>query len=301
MKNIDYRGLAALDAVISLGGFDKAAAALALSQPAVSHRIRALEEDAGTLLVIRSQPPQATPFGQRLVAHYRQVRLLEASLASEASPADGAETLPQIALAVNADSVATWFPSAMESLLAAPAALFEIRIADQDQTLRQLREGRVFACVANSEERIAGTERVALGSMRYICLASPAFAARWFPDGLTVAAARRAPGVRFDQDDLLHQRYLAHRLGYTDSFPHHLVGSAEGFVRFVESGFAYGMAPYMQVREMLAAGRVVDITPGDGLDVPLAWYSWNIRTPLTEVLSECVIRTAAAWLQPPSS
>lgn len=298
MKNIDYRGLAALDAVISLGGFDKAAAALALSQPAVSHRIRALEEQAGTLLVVRSQPPQATPFGQRLVAHYRQVRLLEASLASDT---DVAEALPQIALAVNADSVATWFPSAMEPLLQEPAALFEIRIADQDQTLRQLREGRVFACVANSEERIAGTERVALGSMRYICLASPAFAARWFPDGLTAAAVQRAPGVRFDQDDLLHERYLAQRLGFTGSFPHHMVGSAEGFVRFVESGFAYGMAPYLQVREMLAAGRVVDITPGAGLDVPLAWYSWNIRTPLTEVLSACVIRTAAQWLEAPAN
>eukprot|EP01031_Cornospumella_fuschlensis_P018864 gene18864-23105_t len=53
---MDYRGLAALDAVVEQGSFERAAAALSISQPAVSHRLRALEEAllefAGSAMVI---------------------------------------------------------------------------------------------------------------------------------------------------------------------------------------------------------------------------------------------------------
>ena len=80
MSRVDYRGLAALDAVIDYGSFDKAAVALSITQSAVSQRIRILENSAGELLVVRSQPPRATEAGQRLIAHYRQVKLLEAAL-----------------------------------------------------------------------------------------------------------------------------------------------------------------------------------------------------------------------------
>lgn len=101
----DYRALAALDAIIEHGSFERAAAALSISQPAVSHRLRALEQDVGELLVVRGHPPQATARGERLIAHYRQVALLEAGLDAGALPP--AQT-PRLAIAVNADSAATW-------------------------------------------------------------------------------------------------------------------------------------------------------------------------------------------------
>ena len=44
MDNLDYRALAVLDAVASQGSFEKAANALGISQPAVSQRIKALED-----------------------------------------------------------------------------------------------------------------------------------------------------------------------------------------------------------------------------------------------------------------
>src|SRR4051812_49224790 len=104
MSRIDYRGLAALDAVIDYGSFDKAAAALSITQSAVSQRIRMLENSAGELLIVRSQPPTPTEAGQKLIAHYRQVRLLEAALSR--TPGES-QARPEIAIAVNADSAAT--------------------------------------------------------------------------------------------------------------------------------------------------------------------------------------------------
>jgi len=163
MRVVDYRGLAALDAVIGLGSFEKAAQALAISQPAVSQRIRTLENLEGTLLLIRSHPPLPTEAGQRLIAHYRQVKLLEAALDAQPGPST---RLPELAIAVNADSAATWIPEALAPLLTPPSCLLDIRLDDQDHTLSQLREGRVFACVTSATDLVAGTTATPLGGMR---------------------------------------------------------------------------------------------------------------------------------------
>ncbi len=294
MSLIDYRGLAALDAVVGSGSFERAAAQLSISQPAVSHRLRALEEAVGALLVVRSQPPQATERGLRLIAHYRQVQLLESAL--ETAPA--ARALPLFAIAVNADSAATWLPEALAPLLTPSSCLIDVRIADQDHTLRQLREGRVVACVTSSAEAVAGTVMTPLGVMRYHCVAAPAFAARWFADGLTAEAVARAPALVFDQHDALHRNYLRRQLGWDGAFPHHAFGTSEGMVRMLEAGHAYGMVPLQQAQAALASGALLDLTPGAHFDVALAWHCWNVQTTLTRALSDSVVATAARWLLP---
>lgn len=150
----DYRGLAALAAIIEEGNFERAAAVLAISQPAVSRRLRALGEWAGELLVIRSQPPQTTSRGQRLIAHFRQVQLLESGVAT----ASQAHTpLPRLAIAVNADTAATWLLDALAPLLDEPVCLIDVHIDDQDETLRHLREGRVVGCIQVRQELEQGT------------------------------------------------------------------------------------------------------------------------------------------------
>ena len=293
MSVLDYRGLAALDAVVEQGSFERAASALSITQSAVSHRLRALEEATGELLVIRSQPPQATARGHRLIAHYRQVLLLEAGLNAEApEPA----ALPQLAIASNADSAATWLLDALAPLLTEPACRLDVLLDDQDQTLRQLREGRVVGCITSSPDAVAGTSVVALGIMSYRCVATPAFARRWFPDGLNPQSAARAPAVIYNRSDTLHARYLA-QMGLNENVPHNYFPSSEGFVAFIQAGFGYGMAPVIQVREELADGRLIDLAPGTQVDVALYWHRWNIQTPLTRTLNDAIVATAAKWLE----
>ena len=291
---LDYKALAALDAVVEHGSFERAAVALSISQPAVSHRLRALEEQAGELLLVRGQPPQATACGQRLIAHYRQVRLLEAGL--EPDPGQGAR-LPTLAIAVNADSAATWLLEALAGVLRTPSCLVDVLIDDQDQTLRHLRQGRVVGCVTSSPETAAGTAAVALGIMRYRCVAAPAFVARWFPDGMDAGAVLRAPALLFNRSDTLHQRYLR-GLGLPDVVPHHLFPSAHGFVAFLAAGHGYGMVPAIQVGEELAAGTLVEVVPGTELAVPLYWQHWSITTPLTRALTDAIVAAAARRLEP---
>ncbi|MET0319240.1 MAG: LysR family transcriptional regulator ArgP [Duganella sp.] len=297
MSRVDYRGLAALDAVLEYGSFEKAAAALAITQSAVSQRLRMLENAAGELLIIRSQPPQATAAGQRLIAHYRQVRLLEAALDQTHGAAPAAR--PDMAIAVNADSAATWLQDAVAPLMNTGECMLHITLDDQEHTLAMLREGRVFACVTSETAHVAGTTATPLGAMRYQCVASPAFAARWFPDGLTAAAVQVAPALHFNRKDALTARFVAQATGYAGRYPHHSFATSEGFVRFVEAGFGYGMTPLLQCAAQLADGTLVDLAPGRVLDVPLLWRAWDIQTPFTRALSDNVIAAARRWLLPP--
>jgi len=293
MSRIDYRGLAALDAVIDYGSFDKAAAALSITQSAVSQRIRMLENQAGELLIVRSQPPAPTEAGQRLIAHFRQVKLLEAALERHPGAAEGR---PEIAIAVNADSAATWLQEAVTPLMSTGECMLQIRLDDQDHTLSMLREGRVFGCVTSETAQVAGTTATPLGVMRYLCVAAPAFARRWFPDGLTADTVQQAPVMNFDRKDMLQTRFIAQQTGYTGRYPHHALSSSDGFVRFVEAGFGYGMLPVLQCQPLLDAGTLVDLAPGHWLDVPLIWHMWDIKTPYTQALSEQLIATARRWL-----
>lgn len=298
MKQVDYRGLAALDAIIEYGNFDKAAAALAITQSAVSQRLRMLEHSAGELLIVRSQPPLPTAAGQRLIAHYRQVRLLEATLLQGGT---GHGPVAEIAIAINADSAATWLQEALTPIMLRGDCMLQIRMDDQDHTLSMLREGRVFGCVTSETAQVAGTSSTPLGVMRYLCVANPAFARRWFPHGMSASAVQRAPVMIFDRKDALQARYIAQYTGYTGPFPHHAYASSDGFLRFVAAGFGYGMLPVLQCAEGLRDGSLIDLTPGHYLDVPLIWHRWDIATATTEALSERIISTAQRWLLPPEA
>ncbi len=116
MKGLDYKLLRALDAVLQEQNFERAARSLHLTQSAISQRIKQLEQQFAEPLLIRSQPLLATPLGQKLLAHYRQVHQLELELAGELTPATPQGPI-RISIAVNADSLATWFLPAIAPML----------------------------------------------------------------------------------------------------------------------------------------------------------------------------------------
>jgi LysR family transcriptional regulator (chromosome initiation inhibitor) len=185
MKNLDYRNLAALDAVVAHGNFEKAALALGVSQSAVSQRVKALEDAAGRLLVVRGQPAVPTGLGQRLIAHFQHVRLMENALEIELGQDI---TLPVIAVAADADSIGTWFGEACGAMLASPKCRLEMRL-NTGTGLAALRDGSVFGCVSSAQESVSGASATALGLLRYVLVATPRFARQWFPHGCTLEAA----------------------------------------------------------------------------------------------------------------
>ncbi len=296
MSNLDYRGLAVLDAVAASGSFEKAALVLGISQSAVSQRIKALEDATGRLLVVRGTPSVPTGLGQRLVVHHRHVKLMEAALDIDLGRS---VSLPDLSIAVDSDSLATWFGQALPPLLAPPRCQLEVRQADSEQALRLVREGAVFACVAAADgaDSANGTSATALGVMRYNCVATPAFAAHWFGDGLSAEGAALAPAVVSER--MLLGRFLAQEYGMTGAFPHHTMPAAAALEACIGQGVAYGLMPELTALPDIASGRLIDLAPGKTHSIALAWHAWNIDTPYTRTLTEHIIDSAKKYLLQP--
>ena len=192
---LDYAGLEALAAVVREGSFERAARKLHVTPSAVSQRIKLLEERVGQVLVLRGQPCSGTDAGRRLCLHLEQVALLENDLRRknpELVP-EGQTALPTLKLAVNADSLSTWFMDAMSAFTRDGNELLDISIDDQDHTAKRIREGEVLAAVTATSSAIPGCNTWPLGRMRYVAAASPDFIRRYLKDGITPEAWRALP------------------------------------------------------------------------------------------------------------
>ena len=291
----DYKLLAALAAVVEQAGFERAAQVLGLSQSAVSQRIELLEARVAQPVLVRATPPAPTEIGRRLLNHVQQVRLLERDLQGQVPALDDGSPPERLRIALNADSLATWWAAAVGEFCARHRLLLELLVEDQDVGLKRMRAGDVAACVCASDRPVAGARSQALGAMRYRALASPAFIARHFPQGVTPAALTRVPGIVFGPDDLLQHRYLA-ELGVEGGFIHHLCPSSEGFIRMVQAGLGWGMVPELQVLNELARGELVELIAERSIDVPLYWHHWRNGGELLGELTRHLQRHAASWL-----
>ncbi len=176
MNEFDPAALRCLAALADERGFERAAQRLSITQSAVSQRLRALEAQVGQPLVVRSRPLRLTEAGKVLLRFARQLQALRVDVAREL----GERVAPQsrLAIAVNADSLATWWAGAVGPFCAAQSLLLELVVEDQDVGLRRMKAGEVAACLCGSERPVAGARCLPLGAMRYRAVASPAAAPR---------------------------------------------------------------------------------------------------------------------------
>lgn len=289
---VDGEHLRALVAIIRSGSFEKAAHMLGITQSAVSQRIRQLEDRVGAVLIVRGQPCRTTPAGERLFRHAEEVALLERQLQADLGLAqDDGPTV--VRLAVNADSLATWFLPAMTS---SDGLLFDIVLDDQDHSADWLRRGEVRAAVSGASDAVQGCDCRALGALTYRATASPSFMARWFAKGVTQEALAVAPCLTFNAKDRLQSNWLLQAFGTSMALPTHWLPSSHAFVDAAKLGLGWGMNPDCLVAPLLASGALVELVPGQVLRVPLYWHwSRSLAKPL-QSLTQNVLAAAAHGL-----
>lgn len=303
---IDSRQLAAFAAVLREGSFDGAARVLHITPSAVSQRIKGLEERMGRVLLQRSSPCVATPAGQALQRHAQQLQLLEADvlrpfglgLPDPQRPDESGPPALPLALAVNADSLATWFVPALAAVQAAHPVAFELHVEDQDHSKLLLREGRVMAAVTSEPQPVQGCVAEPLGAMRYVAVASPAFMARHFAHGVDAVSLAAAPCSVFNARDSLQARFMRRLTRKKLAPPMHQVPSTHGFVHAALQGLGWGMNPQVLVGGLLASGDLVELVPGEGLEIALYWQHWRIESEVLRGLTGAVHAAAAAMLVP---
>ncbi|MYR47381.1 LysR family transcriptional regulator ArgP [Streptomyces sp. SID5910] len=282
-------------AVVDEGTFDAAAAALHVTPSAVSQRVKALEQRTGRVLLLRTKPVRPTESGAVLVRLARQVARLERDAYAELG-LSGAGEPTRVSVAVNADSLATWFLGALTRVSQEPRLCFELRREDEDHTAALLREGVVMAAVTSSPDPVPGCTVRFLGRMRYRPCAAPGFAARHL-DGPLPGRLAEAPVVVFDRRDDFQDGFVR-RLGRDGAgTAQHYVPTSEGFVAAVAAGLGWGMVPEPQAEPLLRTGRLVDFAPERAVDVPLYWQQWKLDSPALAAVADAVVTAAAGALR----
>lgn len=287
--------LRALLAVLDHGTFEAAARALHLTPSAVSQRIKALERDTGRVLVERTTPCRATDAGETIVRAARQMVLLEEDVRVALGDAgEGGAAAVHLPVAVNADSLATWFVPVLAAAAGWDDTLLHLEVEDEEYSADHLRRGAVVGAVTADPVPVAGCRTEPLGAMRYLPVASPGLAEH-FARGRGYAWDSM-PVLRFNAKDDLQQGVLRD-LGVTVAPPASQVPSSEGFVAAVKAGLGWAMVPEAQLGDDLESGALVLLRQRAHRDVPLHWQVWTLQTPRITRLSEAV-HEAARQLRP---
>ncbi|WP_129787037.1 LysR family transcriptional regulator ArgP [Promicromonospora panici] len=303
----DSRQLEALAAVVAEGSFDAAARTLHVTPSAVSQRIRALENAAGSVLVRRARPVVATASGQALLRLARQTELLGAEVAAELGADDqgdqgtgsggASESFVTVPLAVSADSLATWV---MPALAQVEGVTFDLHRADDSRTADLLREGVVMAAVTSQTAQVQGCRSTPLGIMRYRPACTRAFARHWFPHGPTPEALAQAPVVIFDRTDDLQDMYLREHAPDARPPRHHVPSTVE-YEETIRLGLGWGMLldhPTIGGLEDGTGGGITLLEADAVLDIPLHLQQWKLRSAVLDRVTAALRKEATRELLP---
>ncbi len=302
--SLDPKQLAAFAATVQSGNLAAAAKQLRLTLAAVSIRIKALETQLGQRLLIRGKTAQATRAGQVLLAHISRTRLLEADLAERlASPQDESQWLA-LPVAVNADSLASWFLPGVQATLQTHRLLLHSVVDDQEHTLQWLQNGDVLGCVTDLPKPLRGCTAQPLGTMRYHCLGAPELARQLKALKRTsnAPAILQIPALCFNPKDHLQERFLVHAFDLQDaSYPRHYLPAGDAYHLAMVQGLGWGLQADVQMRLQwrgeIESGRLVDLFPGQYVDVPLYWHHWSQESAQAARLTTAVMEAARLHLR----
>lgn len=284
--------LAALVAIADHGTFEAAARRLHVTPSAVSQRIRALESAVGQVVVRRTTPCEPTDAGRTLLRLARQTQLLYDEVRD--ALVQGHRDHLDLPLAVNADSLATWFRAVLGEVAGWSDVALRLHVEDQAWSADLLRGGDVLAAVTSDPVAVQGCVIEPLGTLRYVPAATPALVERWRrgrgPDWAAM------PVVVFNErDEVQHEVLHAHGVGAPPRT--HRVPTSADFLEAVRLGLGWGAVPEPQLAPELEAGRLVPLTARGHVDVRLHWQRWRIDSPVLTRLTDAVRAAAAAGLR----
>jgi len=284
---LDYRGLEALYTVQELQSFEAAAKKLRITQSAVSQRIKGLETFYGNPVLIRTLPYRLTELGKQLIGHFKRVCLLEEEVNRKI---ENVPIMPRVSLAVNRDSLETWFLDLIDETKLFKDIILEVIADDQELTLGYLKNGQVSACVSTSEKEIVGGKVQFLGNMEYVLVASPAFVKTYFSKGNPKECLRKAPALKFDHNDHLHERYLE-KFFHLDGkeLNYQVLPSIRGFKKLALSGYGYGLLPKIDIIDELKSKQLLQLYSEKVWNIPLYWHYWAIESKFYQTFNAEII------------
>jgi LysR family transcriptional regulator (chromosome initiation inhibitor) len=287
--NFDRQQLEAFAAVVEIQHFGRAARVLNITRGAVSQRIKTLEERLGMPLLMR-EGNVPTSAGEVLLRHIQMLRLLEADTLQQLKPTGKAQS--RIAIAVNADSLATWFEPVAWAIAKQNIGL-EILVEHQDFTLPLLARGEAIGCVSTEANPLTGFRAESVGSMEYACVANPKFSQTHFSKGLNLHDILAAPVVLINRKDRLHAEFVERLLGFgVNGYAMNYFPSPAALLSAIRAGVGYGLMPSVLAQPLIDSGEIEVLAPYHKMFVNLYWHRWEAAPSHTQAINELVMRHA---------
>ena len=280
--------LETLLAIVEEGSFEVAASVLGISPSAVSQRIKALEASTGRVLVRRANPVGATEAGEILVQAARRMALVQAE--TDARLGQRLARLP-LSVAINSDSLATWFTQVLSDTAQRGDVALRIRIEDEARTLAMLRRGDVLGAVTREHSPVSGCDSTFLGTMRYFAVAAPHIAEGFHSGRFTWETMPLVGYGPNDQvlDDAMRERFIdSHVVRARVS----QIPSSEGYLEAVRVGLGWGLLPQAQA-QLLVESKELLLLDDHQLDIDLYWQRWRLESEVLSDLTRSVINAAA--------
>jgi len=280
--------LETLLAIVEEGSFEVAASVLGISPSAVSQRIKALEASTGRVLVRRANPVGATEAGEILVQAARRMALVQAE--TDARLGQRLARVP-LSVAINSDSLATWFTQVLSDTAQRGDVALRIRIEDEARTLAMLRRGDVLGAVTREHSPVSGCDSTFLGIMRYFAVAAPHIAEGFHSGRFTWETMPLVGYGPNDQvlDDAMRERFIdSHVVRARVS----QIPSSEGYLEAVRVGLGWGLLPQAQAQPLVESKELL-LLDDHQLDIDLYWQRWRLESEVLSDLTRSVINAAA--------
>ncbi|WP_071672918.1 LysR family transcriptional regulator [Nioella nitratireducens] len=173
--HLEFRHLRTIKAIHDEGGLAKAADRLHITQSALSHQIKGLEDQAGMeLFVRRSKPMKLSPAGQRLLRLAEQVLPQVAALEEEFRAMQQGKT-GRLHIAIECHACFEWLLPVLERFrLAWPDVDVDIRPGLQFEALPALMREEVDLVISSDPEDLSGVDFSPLFDYEPVFVASSA-------------------------------------------------------------------------------------------------------------------------------
>lgn len=277
-------------AIVDSGSFEAAADDLGISPSAVSQRIKALESQAGRILLRRTTPVQVTEAGSVVIQAARRIALIQHEM--DTSLRQRMSRVP-LTIAVNADSLASWFLPVIDDTAQRGDVALRISIEDEARTLRLLRRGDVLGAITREETPVSGCESSPLGTFRYLAVAQPELARHYQSEGKT--DWYRMPVINFGPNDHILNEAMRMRMpqGKVSGRLMSQVTTTDGYLYAVKAGLGWGIVAELLAQPFLDSGQLVCLD-SEPIDVALYWQRWRVESEELEALTDSVLDAAQA-------
>jgi DNA-binding transcriptional LysR family regulator len=255
---ISLRNLDTFVWVVRLGSFSATGQRLHLSQPAVSMRIRELEDSLGVDLLDRSSSGfRLTDSGRKCITYAERILSLSAELQQQAS--DASTLAGMVKVGASETIAVTWLPKLISDLSSQyPQILIELEVNVTAALWDRFAKGELDCLLLPSPIRSDDVVAEYLGELNFSWLASPAMSIA--DKELSPRELGELPIVMLSRGSNLHELIQDWSVSsHVRRRKHFLCNSLSAVIALAKGGVGVALLPEMLVREEIERRTLVSL------------------------------------------